>query len=92
MFGFVFFLQFCSCVVCFCCFRLSFFSTKPRHWLGKTRVARFLLVGGKLVFSMEKTGVAKIVLAGKNRFCHKIVRQSIKIRKKIKYEILLLLI
>jgi len=31
----VFFLPLCSCVVCFCCVRFSFFSTKPRDWLGR---------------------------------------------------------
>jgi len=35
MFAVVYILQFCSCVVCFCCVRLSLFSTstKPRDWL-----------------------------------------------------------
>ena len=32
---------FCSCVVCFCCVRfISFVSTKPRDWLGKTSPKR----------------------------------------------------
>jgi len=26
----------CSCIVCFCCVRFTFFSTKPRDWLGIT--------------------------------------------------------
>ena len=30
------FWQLCSCVDCFCCVRFSFFSTKPRNWLGRT--------------------------------------------------------
>jgi len=32
------------------------------------RIGRFLPVGGKTGFSAEKTGVAKIVFAGKNSF------------------------
>jgi len=44
-----------------------------------SRVGRFLPEGGKkTVFSMEKTGLAKIVFAGKNRFLPKYIFIAIK--------------
>ena len=36
--AFCVFLPFCSCIICICCIRRNFFSTKSRDWLGKTSV------------------------------------------------------
>jgi len=53
---------FCSCVVCFCCVRFSFFSNTPRDWLGITspkwsilrRVERETLTQCSLTFGVTK--------------------------------------
>jgi len=42
-FGFCTFLPLCSCVVCFCCVRFRFFSTKPGDWPGRTSPRRPIL-------------------------------------------------
>jgi len=37
-------LPFCSCVVCFCCVRFSFFSSMPRGWLERMSL-KWLILG-----------------------------------------------
>jgi len=44
-------------------------ATHRRAEAERPRVGKFLPVSGKPVFSAVKTGLAKIVFAGKNSFC-----------------------
>ena len=56
------FWQLCSCADCFCCVRFSFFSTKPRNWLGRTSLKLPILcqVGCKTLTQSINQGSDKL--------------------------------